>query len=72
MKELDDITIDLSHLASLLDVLADMTSNGPVITPVQLQQVNALAAFAKNAAERSAKELEQYHRNQIEAAKLAA
>ncbi|RWX66562.1 hypothetical protein EN780_14775 [Mesorhizobium sp. M4B.F.Ca.ET.089.01.1.1] len=68
---MDDLTIELDHLASLLHVLVDKTSDCST-NLWNLQQVNALATIARDMADRNMDKLEQYHRSQIAAENRAA
>ncbi|MDG4908413.1 hypothetical protein P9228_18465 [Mesorhizobium sp. WSM4898] len=70
--DLDDITLNLGHLAELLEVLVDITCHGPSMTPGQLNQVCSLSAIARDVAKRTVSELEECHSNLIVAGKRAA
>ena len=71
MLDLDDMTIEVSHLAELLHTLVDMTEDcSPSLE--SLRRVSALTAIASGLADRNKEQLEQYHQEQIAAGKRAA
>ncbi|MFK0690279.1 hypothetical protein ACFX5Q_19035 [Mesorhizobium sp. IMUNJ 23033] len=70
--DLDDITIDLDHLATLLHVLADMALDASDTASPASMRISALSAIARDMADRNTEAVEQYHRTQIEAGKRLA
>ncbi|RVD73341.1 MAG: hypothetical protein E5V62_07600 [Mesorhizobium sp.] len=70
--KLNDLTCEAGHLATLLDVLVDLTIECCNPSLEKLRKVNALVMIAKDMADRHTDELEEYHKRQIEAAKRAA